>query len=491
MKKRHHVSNGNVKVIALPCKPLPALIDGNIELLPSAVLPLPLGGTSENPGKNGEDEWADLAIQLLIPRWAVECIKADLVTGQALREGESLKERTETILRTQGEMDKWRRIVGWGINVVRHLDVASAEKWNGSLRELLELGDPKNVSILIRLAFSARWNDFLGVKYWYDWATAGWYLVEEWLRRRALGDADREKAARLVIEAKSYWAHCPIPNKTPLADLLFNQDKWRGDDVGQMCHCLSMLQSQPPEPTWDKTETWMIFGGNWAYYRAVAKGEYEKRIDDIHVKTLFAQMEAQVAEANAREQEAQADKFNALGMAEAEAEARNRAEGEWKRLEEERRKETEARAQAEALAEERGRLLSMKLVTKEDVGAVGAKVDEVKEEAIRARVAAGDKGEREERDGRLVGVFVKFFEELGPGVDPQGKIVFAHFQDFIVGGENRLALGRCQSWRTFRVRYAEWIGMGRPTSGKEYRAKLEEQKQAERKAKRAGVRSTS
>lgn len=215
------MNDGRDQIIETPDKTLPALMDGDTELLPAAELPLPLGGTSINPGKDWEDEWADLASSLLIPRWAVECIRADLVNGQGLREGESLKERTETILRTPGEMDKWRRIVGWGIEVVRHLDLDSAEKWNGSLSELLALGDCKNVSPLLRHAFADRWNDFLAVKYWDDWATAGRSLVETFFKRGVVDVTDREKAARLVKEAQSYWNHRAIPNTTPWGNMMF------------------------------------------------------------------------------------------------------------------------------------------------------------------------------------------------------------------------------------------------------------------------------
>lgn len=115
-------NNPQTTVRETPDKQLPALMDGDTVLLPAATLPLPLGGRSTNPGRDGEDDWADYAAEILIPRWAMECIRENLVWGQELVEGdvvhvgddewerldngESLKERIDTIMGKPGEMDK-------------------------------------------------------------------------------------------------------------------------------------------------------------------------------------------------------------------------------------------------------------------------------------------------------------------------------------------------------------------------------------------------
>lgn len=142
-------------------KLLPALMDGDTVLLPEVTLPLPLGGRNQNPGRDGEDDWADYAASVLIPRWAVECIREGLIWGQELEEDcdengffpiETIQERVNAIMRSQGELDKWRRIVGWGIDAVRHLDVEQANKWQGGLVELLELDNDRSVPKGLRLA---------------------------------------------------------------------------------------------------------------------------------------------------------------------------------------------------------------------------------------------------------------------------------------------------------------------------------------------------
>lgn len=214
-------------------KQLPALMDGDTVLLPEAVLPLPLGGRSPNPGRDGEDDWADYAAEVLIPRWAVECIRDGLVLGQELEEDydengyypiETMQERVAAILRNPGEQDKWKRIVGWGIDAVRHLDLEQANKWQGGLVELLKSGNTPSMPLRLRLAFTRKNETFLAVFYWYSWAREGWSIVEGCFHQSGeMDDSDRKKAKRLVAEGQTYWNRDPITGQPMvLSDRMFN-----------------------------------------------------------------------------------------------------------------------------------------------------------------------------------------------------------------------------------------------------------------------------
>lgn len=85
----------------------------------------------------------------------------------------------------------------------------------------------------------------------------------------------------------------------------------------------------------------------------------------------------------------------------------------------------------------------------------------------------------------LVLVLKRFSDEVGASVNPGSKVALAHFVDFMQDSLNKAALGRAQAWRTFRKKYAEWIAMGRPDTGKEYLQKLKEAKRQKAKERRA------
>lgn len=345
--------NGADSIRKTPGKRLPALMDGEIVLLPEAVLPLPRMGRRILPGGLQESEWFDIVSEILIPRWAVECIRDNLVWGQELRVGESLKERVETILHTPGERDKWERIVGWGRRPVRALNMETAEKWSGGWSDLVALDKGKRIPYTVHLAFSNRYSEYLGVAYWESWVCdAGNLMATWWQNGGVLNDSRRGCATRLVAEAKTYWRSYPIPGK-----LCISSDGTRGrnQDVEEMCLCLSELLLTPAERKMSGEKIRMLFATNSAYYLDVARRSLDRVIHDAHNQVIFAQMKVKLAEAEAAKEQKAEDAANARAQAD---EARLR-------LEEARRNATEWEAESKAWQRRHDALLGLKNDLKE------------------------------------------------------------------------------------------------------------------------------
>lgn len=344
--------NGADSIRKTPGKRLPALMDGEIVLLPEAVLPLPRMGRRILPGGLQEREWFDIVSEILIPRWAVECIRDNLVWGQELRAGESLKERVETILHTPGERDKWERIVGWGRRPVRALNMETAEKWSGGWSDLVALDKGKRIPYTVHLAFSNRYSEYLGVAYWESWVCDAGDLMAMMRRLKdgMLTGSLRARAARLVAEAKTYWGSYPIPGKQCISS---DGTRKGNQDVEEMCLCLSELLIPPAERKISEEKLRMLFATNSAYYLDVARRALDRVNHDARNQVLLAQMEAKVAEA-------EADKFQAEQKAMAEAKARAEAAAAKARLAEAERNEAKWKAEAETWQRRHDALLGMK-----------------------------------------------------------------------------------------------------------------------------------
>lgn len=292
-----------------PEKHLPALVVDGKEFLPAVALPLPLGGRSLKPGRDGEDDWADYAAEVLVPRWAVECIQHGLVLGQELEEDydpddgpfpvESMQDRVATILQTPGELDKWKRIVGWGIQVVRNLDEQTADNWTGGLMELLELGEEPPMPRWLCEAWRRRRADVIAVVYWASWAMDVWKIVEKAPGESTLDESSYNKAERLLAEANAHWEWHPIPSKRPQLRLVLGKHAWQNHDVTQMVKCLTELMSPPTNRTLKTREIQMIAEGNMAYYRVHA----EKAEADVLKMAEIKRKQAEVAQQSEKAKE--------------------------------------------------------------------------------------------------------------------------------------------------------------------------------------------
>lgn len=122
-----------------------------------------------------------------------------------------------------------------------------------------------------------------------------------------------------------------------------------------MCHCLKELLLPPTERKLPLEVIWLTFGGNMAYYHAMAQMARSMMRDRVRYNVIIAQAEmhairseAQLAEARAQEQEAKAGMYKAQGRADAEAEARGRAEAKRQEAELAYQQEAMARVRAEA-----------------------------------------------------------------------------------------------------------------------------------------------
>ncbi len=516
-----------------PDKQLPALMDGNTVLLPATTLPLPLGGRSTYPGRDGEDDWADYAAEVLIPRWAVECIRDGLVWGQELEEDcdpedgyfpiEIMKERVEAILRSPGEMDKWKRIVGWGIDVVRHLDLDRANEWHGGLVELLALGDEKFMSWTLRVAFSQKCSRFIAAAYWASWAKAGWAIVDQcFSKREALDDACRDKILRLVAEGSAYWASneitgklIVIPNKIPGFHWFFGKKSWMNNDISQMLKCLTELLTPPTERELSMDTIWLLLGSNMAYFHICKEKEADMMQSELHLKTILAQKETQVADAQTRAAESEAELYRAQSREgelhkalEREAEKREWAENRrreaeqtaavYNALAEERktekdeaqRREREQAARAERAEAERD------VLDKVVDGKLGEVLHEVKGAQLaaeKAEDAARTEGQatraqaeehhgatlkavkgvvdKNKREWDFVAACVEFHGEIGDAA-PRGKIAKAHAKNWLPDARKRYELGNTKSASRWLDRYSEWYyDLGQPGTLEEYRAK--------------------
>lgn len=298
-----------------PEKFLPALVVDGTEMLPAAALPLPLGCKSLKPGRDGGDDWADYAAETLLPRWAVECIRQGLVLGQELEEDcnedgpfpvETMKQRVDVILRTPGEMDKWKRIVGWGIEIVRNLDVQVADKWNGGLLELLDSSDASPMPKWLGWAWERRRPDVISVAYWDSWVTDAWLLVDA-AGEEGLKESDREKAARLVAEAHTYWSNPTLFDMFPhpRMRLYFGDGRWRTDIVSQMVKCLTDLMRPPKERKLDRADIRMIADGNKALCDTCTEKVAADVLNAVRIQAIEAEAQAEVAGAKTREAEAE------------------------------------------------------------------------------------------------------------------------------------------------------------------------------------------
>ena len=314
-------------------------------ILPEATLPLPRMGTRKLPGGLKECEWFDIASKILIPRWAAECIRDNLVLGQELREGESLKDRVAALLRTKGEQDKWERIVGWGRRPARALHLVSAEQWNGGWLELVELDRGKLIPYSIYLAFTKRNSEYLGFSYWVDWALDALPIVETGLANGCvLMGPDRNRAERLVDEATAPFHTYQISDQTPPHGFDFTRVGGGSTGVDEMCLCLSELLAPPEKRNLSGDAIRMIVEANLAYHQVAAARALDKMENEVKGQALSAQMASKVAKAQALADESKAEFFLAKGKAEAAIAAQKRAEEE-RKLAEEQKQEAEKRAE--------------------------------------------------------------------------------------------------------------------------------------------------
>lgn len=180
-------------------KQLPALMDGGTMILPPATLSPP----SKRDG--GRGWWEKTARAILIPRWAAECIGAGIVYGQELREGESMRERVESIMGNPAEMDKWETLAGWG-PWVRDMPPEKWERWGGGVHELQKLGG--NIELFHGVLDWTTGRKLKGyavaVRYWAYWMERAWRLAKE-ASAGGLDAEGRERAGRLLAEGRAYW----------------------------------------------------------------------------------------------------------------------------------------------------------------------------------------------------------------------------------------------------------------------------------------------
>ena len=321
-----------------PEHPIPSLMDGDMAILPPEKVPLPLGGRGPVLGENGEDEWEIAATKILVPRWAAECIQKRLVFGQELREGESLKARVEAIIQTPGEMDKWKRILKWGLAIVRQMDLEMAKRWSGGLIELLDFEVASDMPRLLRFAFSKGWALFISLVYWDAWSQACWDLAST-SQPEGWSASDRERAARLLEEGQSIWSHTWMPWEYPTEELppcqdspryegpfsteqyddpyYFKDDVHSGDTLQLVFRGLQALQSLQAGERGDRGRILMQFLPHWAFIHTLAVAESERlqgilREEFIRAETgaELENVKAQIAELQNDYEQAQQHKAN-------------------------------------------------------------------------------------------------------------------------------------------------------------------------------------
>lgn len=472
-------------------KRLPALMDGDTVLLPEVALPLPLGGRSPNPGRDGEDDWADYTAGVLIPRWAVECIREGLIWGQELEADcdesghspiETLKARGDAIVRSPGEMDKWTRIVGWGIDAVRNLNLEQANKWHGGLVELLELGDVKSVPLGLRLAFSQKMGAFVAAYYWDSWAREGWPIVERCFRRGGeLDDSDRKKAERLVAEGQSYWNRDPLTGQPMvLPDVMSNghcflgEKRWLNSGVNQMIKCLTELPVPKEKRELDMKTIWLLFRSHAGCLATFKAKEEDGVAYSVEREASRARAEARVLNAEALTAKAMAKMYQAQNNEEKARKAKDKAE---KKLQKARK--------WKIIAEERGRQLKE---LKSGIEEARKSADEARQESKRTRLAV----QKEKREVANYEDWIFGYNEFesmtsGPDAIPYGDAI-----DILFHPEGKYAKRQFGAKSTFKRRYDRWRNeLGSEQDPEQYRLKLKgnkRQRNAESKRKAARKR---
>lgn len=253
--------------------------------------------------------------------------------------------------------------MGWGIEVVRHLDLNRANEWHGGLLELLPLGDEKSIFWKLRVAFSQKCSWFLAAAYWVSWAKDGWAIVDQCLsKQEALDDACRETILRLVAEGRAYWERhaltaelTVIPNKIPGIRLFRRKRAWMNNDVSQMLTCLTELLTPPTKRQLSMETIWLVFGGNLAYFEACAEKGADAIQNSLRMQTIQDKNEALVADVQTRAAALEAERYRALGREDELRKALEREEQERKRAEENWREAEQMASVSAALSEERKR----------------------------------------------------------------------------------------------------------------------------------------
>ncbi len=224
----------------------------------------------------------------------------------------------------------------------------------------------------------------------------------------------------------------------------------------------------------------------------------------LGMEETAARMGAEIAEANARAKDAEAEMYKARGRADAETEARQRAEEERQRAEEERSKAEARRAELEALAEERKRELEtlqhgLCRGLAENTAATRAAEAAAREEGERTRAKV--EGAAKKLEGRKRGLdtdkaLVQAFQNMENAVEvdkedaarnqraPKGKGAIA---DTVIA-ECGLSIQRSRFLRLYDGEDGitpNWFKLGCPDTAEKYARAKADAKKARRKAKKA------